>query len=125
MLAQGGAGWLLSCNLQRITRAQDRLHYCGSRVGGAEHRRAAPEPLAAAIAAALPGLWGYVGVDLVDGVDGPMVVDVNPRLTTSYVGLADSLSGNPAGWVLGLRDRDLGVLRRPLAPRAIEVRVPR
>ena len=35
-----------------------------------------------------PGLRGYVGVDLVLAEDKPFVVDVNPRLTTSYVGLS-------------------------------------
>jgi predicted ATP-grasp superfamily ATP-dependent carboligase len=36
-----------------------------------------------------PGLSGYVGVDLVLANDGqPFVIDVNPRLTTSYVGLS-------------------------------------
>ena len=35
----------------------------------------------------ISGLRGYVGVDLVLTQDKPFVVDVNPRLTTSYVGL--------------------------------------
>jgi len=34
------------------------------------------------------GLRGYVGVDLVLAEDKPFVLDVNPRLTTSYVGLS-------------------------------------
>jgi predicted ATP-grasp superfamily ATP-dependent carboligase len=40
---------------------------------------------------AVPGLLGYVGVDLVLGeaADGgeDVVIEINPRLTTSYVGL--------------------------------------
>jgi tyramine---L-glutamate ligase len=35
---------------------------------------------------AVPGLRGYVGVDLVLG-DEDQVIEINPRLTTSYVGL--------------------------------------
>ncbi len=35
----------------------------------------------------LHGLFGYVGVDFVLTAEGPVVVEVNPRLTTSYVGL--------------------------------------
>jgi len=34
------------------------------------------------------GLKGYVGVDLILTEKGPVVVDVNPRLTTSFVGLS-------------------------------------
>jgi biotin carboxylase len=44
--------------------------------------------LAEKVAGSLAGLRGYVGVDLVLAGDKPFVVDVNPRLTTSYVGLS-------------------------------------
>ena len=47
--------------------------------------------LALAAVAAMPGTTGYVGVDLILGEnpDGSqdVVVEINPRLTTSYVGL--------------------------------------
>lgn len=33
------------------------------------------------------GLKGYVGVDMVLAKEGPVVIEVNPRLTTSYIGL--------------------------------------
>jgi predicted ATP-grasp superfamily ATP-dependent carboligase len=36
---------------------------------------------------AVPGLRGYVGVDLVLGDDGDFAIEINPRLTTSYLGL--------------------------------------
>ncbi len=42
------------------------------------------------------GLLGYVGVDLVLAQDMPYVVDVNPRLTTSYVGLRKVVNFNLA-----------------------------
>ena len=36
----------------------------------------------------MPGLLGYVGVDVVLGNDGrDWAIEINPRLTTSYVGL--------------------------------------
>jgi predicted ATP-grasp superfamily ATP-dependent carboligase len=34
------------------------------------------------------GLKGYVGVDFILTEEGPVVVDVNPRLTTSFIGLS-------------------------------------
>ena len=43
--------------------------------------------LAEKVVEAVTGLRGYVGVDLVLTQDEVFVVDVNPRLTTSYVGL--------------------------------------
>jgi predicted ATP-grasp superfamily ATP-dependent carboligase len=41
-------------------------------------------------------LRGYVGVDFVLNEDEPVVVEVNPRLTTSYVGLRRVVNFNPA-----------------------------
>ena len=49
------------------------------------------QSLAQGIVAAIPGLGGYFGVDLILTGDGPSVVDVNPRLTTSYAGLRAGL----------------------------------
>ena len=43
-----------------------------------------------------PGLRGMVGVDLVLGDEKTFVVDVNPRLTTSYVGLCRVATFNVA-----------------------------
>jgi tyramine---L-glutamate ligase len=125
LLMQDGACWLLSCNVQHVRCAGGVFAYRGGIIGGAEARRPALENLAARVAAALPGLWGYVGVDVVDGPDGPVVIEINPRLTTSYVGLAESLGLNPAGLVLSLREQTLRALIRPLAPRPVDVAVPR
>jgi predicted ATP-grasp superfamily ATP-dependent carboligase len=119
LLAQEGQAWLLACNRQRIENDGDALHYRGGIVGGAEALRHRLEPIAARVAEALPGLWGYVGIDLIDGPDGPVVIEVNPRLTTSYVALGASLGLNPAALVLALRERRLPELIRPLAPRPV------
>jgi len=45
---------------------------------------------------AVGGLRGYVGVDMILSEEGPVVVEVNPRLTTSYVGLRKAVNFNPA-----------------------------
>jgi predicted ATP-grasp superfamily ATP-dependent carboligase len=123
LLAQDGEAWLLSCNRQDVTVIDGRFCYRGGMVGGAEARRAALAPLAARIAAALPDLWGYVGVDVIDGPEGPVVLEINPRLTTSYIGLAESIGINPAALVLALREHRLADLVRPLAPRPVPITV--
>jgi len=114
LLCRDGRAWLLSCNRQEIAIDDGAFRFCGSLVGGLESRRPRYEPIAAAVAAAMPGLWGYVGIDLVDGDAGPLVLEVNPRLTTSYVGLGRAIGLNPAGLVLDLIEHDLGAIVRPL-----------
>ena len=121
---QDGACWLLSCNVQHVGCDGGVFAYRGSTVAGAEARRSHLEPLVVRIAAALPGLWGHVGIDVIDGPAGPVVIEINPRLTTSYVGLAESIGLNPAAVVLALREQPLGALIRPLAARPVDVFVP-
>lgn len=95
LLCAGGRMRLLACNRQLVReRSCGRLVFEGVEVGGAEARRDALEPLARAVAAAMPGLFGPVGVDIVDGEAGPVVVEVNARITTAWPGLAAAL-GRP------------------------------
>jgi predicted ATP-grasp superfamily ATP-dependent carboligase len=62
--------------------------------------------LASRAVACVPGLLGYVGVDLVlgDAGDGShdFAVEVNPRLTTSYIGLRALAAANVAQAMLGV-----------------------
>ena len=77
-------------------------------LGGAIIREAALACRAVALAAraldALPAAYGYVGVDVVlgDASDGSedVVIEVNPRLTTSYVGLRAAVEENLAQAIL-------------------------
>lgn len=115
LLCRDGEAVLLSCNRQAVSCEGGTFRYGGGVVGGMEERRAAFQPVAAAVAGAMPGLWGYAGVDLIDGQDGPVVVEVNPRLTTSYAGLRDAIGGNPAALVMGL----LADAPMPAAPAAV------
>jgi predicted ATP-grasp superfamily ATP-dependent carboligase len=101
MLVGGnGRARLLSCNRQRIRRLEDHFRSDGVEAAVLADRAAAWEPLAQRVADALPGLRGYVGVDLIDGPNGPVILEVNPRLTASYIGLSRRLEVNVAGLVL-------------------------
>ena len=57
---------------------------------------------------ALPGLRGYVGVDVVLTDSEAVVIEVNPRLTTSYLGVRAALDRNVAGLVLAACGGRLG-----------------
>lgn len=122
-VARDGAVRVITCNRQHITIEDGCFRYRGGIVGGLEARRRAFEPVAAAIAETIPGLWGYVGVDLIESSDGPLVVDVNPRLTTSYAGLAAAVGGNPAGMVLALlaKEPELSAAPEAVSPVVVDV----
>ena len=72
-----------------------RFHYLGGEraldVDDTPYRTLAREAINA-----VPGLAGYFGLDLLwpEGEDRPVVVEINPRLTTSYVGLRTLCEGN-------------------------------
>lgn len=63
----------------------------------------ARQQFASLINASLGGqLRGYVGFDFILPIDGPpQLLDINPRLTTSYVGYRRSFEGNLAACLIG------------------------
>ncbi|KAA0687869.1 ATP-grasp domain-containing protein [Azospirillum brasilense] len=112
MLCRDGRAWPLAANRQTVSLSGDRFSYSGGIVGG---MALSPDlsDLARGVAAALPGLFGCVGVDVIIGTDGPTIIEVNPRLTTSYVGLWRATGLNVAAAVLDLA-RDPPVPPQPV-----------
>lgn len=43
----------------------------------------------------LPGLWGFVGIDLLDTDKGLLIVEINPRVTSSYPAISATTGLNP------------------------------
>lgn len=85
-----------------------RFHYRGGRIPLPPDLAARAQQLAARAVAAVPGLRGYVGVDVVLGPDpegsGDVVIEINPRLTTSYVGLRALARCNLAAAMLAVQE---------------------
>lgn len=116
LLCGGGRAELLSINRQRIVaRAGAPVAYEGVDIRAMPVDSPAGRRLAGVaqrIAGAIPGLAGYVGVDLVwrtpaapgdrnnHDAGGAVVIEINPRLTCAYVGLSAALGRNLAGEIL-------------------------
>lgn len=82
------------------------FHYEGGKLPLPPHRAERAIRLGHRAITAVPGLLGYVGVDLIlgDKDDGSedFAIEINPRMTTSYVGLRAATAENLAGAMLNL-----------------------
>lgn len=123
LLCCDGAARLLARNLERVAVRDNRFYFLGSTVNGLNDADGALERLAQQVAAALPTLWGYVGVDIILSERGAVVLDVNPRLTAAYAGLRTSIGCNPAGLVIDLLRGPAAMPAEPAERRAVSVDV--
>lgn len=100
-----GRARLLALNHQQVDLDPDgRLAYGGVRplATSADHPRwAAAAALVQQVAACVPGLRGFWGLDVVwHAQAGAVVIELNPRLTCAYVGLSARCGQNLAGLLL-------------------------
>jgi len=100
-LFKQGIGWLLCANLQQFNIINQQYHLSKIIVNHysdlSEYRN-----LVDNIAHALPELWGYAGIDLIETPEQRFVLEINPRLTTSFVGINAALGINVAESILQL-----------------------
>ena len=95
-----GRARVLSCNAQIIEINQHTLSFKGVIVNGMREYWQVFELMANQVASAFLGLAGYVGIDVIVNENTIFVVEINPRLTTSYVGLHEATSQNPAKLII-------------------------
>lgn len=103
-LFKQGRGWLVCANLQRFELINQQYHLADIVVNH-HSDSGAYQQLIDKIASSLPGLWGYVGIDLIEN-EQVWVLEINPRLTTSFVGIYNALGINIAETVLQLLHGD-------------------
>jgi tyramine---L-glutamate ligase len=101
LLCRPGHAELLCVNRQQISvDAQGNVSFEGVALDRNAHRGLF-EPIARDVARAMPGLRGFVGIDIVwHEARGPVVIEVNPRVTCAYVGLSAALGRNLAAELL-------------------------
>ena len=102
LLCGNNAVFLLGCNDQRVAVSDNQFHYMGSTVNSVDDGDGELLRLAGRVIAAIPGLWGYVGIDLIITEQGPVVLGVNPRMTMSHAGLHASIGANPASMLFDM-----------------------
>jgi predicted ATP-grasp superfamily ATP-dependent carboligase len=104
-LFKQGRAWLLCVNLQHfeIIDKQYRLQAITVNENPKWHLY---QPIADSVARAFPDLWGYAGIDLIETADAILVLEINPRLTTSVAGIRAATGINLARQVLCLVDAE-------------------
>ncbi|HEV8311661.1 MAG TPA: ATP-grasp domain-containing protein [Burkholderiaceae bacterium] len=96
LLCHAGRTELISINRQCIqVNGNGILSYEGVQINAIamdDPRAAVLRDTAQRVARAIPGLRGFAGVDIVWHPScGPVVIEVNPRVTCAYVGLSEAL----------------------------------
>lgn len=90
---------------EQFLSADGRFQYLGGRIPAEISSAIAAEvcELALAVCQSIEGLAGYIGLDLILTDEGDIrVVEVNPRLTTSYIGYRQLYNGIlPQEWLTG------------------------
>ncbi|MBL1321677.1 MAG: ATP-grasp domain-containing protein [Methylophaga sp.] len=117
---------VLAINEQHIKMKNDQLFFAGSTVNGVSENQlnfSDASELATQVHQAITGLWGFVGIDLIVSKNAILVIDINPRLTSSYVGLANSLTHNPTELLFSMMEHNKLPLTTPLQRRPVEVRL--
>jgi tyramine---L-glutamate ligase len=104
-LFKQGRGWLICANRQHFELKDKQYRLTGITVNFTTNLSQYLS-LVDAIANALPDLWGYVGIDLIQTDQQIYVLEINPRLTTSYAGISRALGINCANAVLELLNGD-------------------
>lgn len=105
-----GQGWVLCVN-EQVLSVQDRnFKLLGCKVNSFP---VTPEiqQLVIKVAQAIPGLHGYVGIDFIQTQDEieNWIVEINPRLTSSYVGIYQALGLNIVRLVLAMGQQVLDI----------------
>ncbi|MEM2429248.1 MAG: ATP-grasp domain-containing protein [Nitrososphaerales archaeon] len=97
----------LTLNLQKIDcNNYGNLRYIGGTIPFIHEYSDSALKISERVAKLFPNLKGYVGIDLILSPNGPVVMELNPRLTVSYVGLRFVGSENPASLILKSIMRD-------------------
>ena len=102
-----GSAKVLSCNKQLVSIENNLFSFGGILINGLQAFWHEFEQIANKVAETFSGLSGYVGIDVIVNTSAMphqiLVVEVNPRLTTSFVGLKEATSINIAELCMNIK----------------------
>lgn len=119
-LFKNGRGWLVCANRQHFDLIDKQYHLIGITVNFTSNT-ARYLDLVNAVAKAMPGLWGYAGIDLIETVGQLLILEINPRVTTSYAGIYAALGINCARAVVELLTDD--PVLKPIRNQRVNIKI--
>ena len=102
LISTGKQATAISLNRQNITLSSSEASstYDGGEVPLQSSLKKEAVSAAKQLVESFEYLRGYIGVDFILTEEDPVVIEVNPRLTTSYIGLREVIKINPAQAIL-------------------------
>ncbi len=87
-LFKNGKAWLICCNRQQVVVKQNKFVLEACEVNISTKNSEIYQRLVDRVAQSIVGLWGYVGIDIIQPeFEMPLILEINPRLTTSFAGI--------------------------------------
>ena len=98
-----GKAYLICCNEQHMKIEKQQFELLACTVNVQTKNSQIYQKLCQQIAGVIPELFGYVGIDFIQTEsDKILILEINPRLTSSYAGIRKALGINVAELVLGM-----------------------
>jgi len=99
-----GQAYLLCCNEQQMDIMDQQFVLRACTVNVRSEKEAQHRMLCQKIAVAMPLLFGYIGIDLIETQLGELLVlEINPRLTSSFAGIKAAIGVNVAQQVFTMQ----------------------
>lgn len=99
-----GQAYLLCCNEQQMDIMDQQFVLRACSVNVCSEKEVQHRILCQKIAVAMPLLFGYIGIDLIETQQGELLVlEINPRLTSSFAGIKAAIGVNVAQQVFTMQ----------------------
>lgn len=108
-----GQAYFICCNEQHISHCQGKFELVACLINVQDDKTSIYQALCQQIVEAIPSLFGYIGIDFIYTDSGEsLILEINPRLTSSYAGIKEAVGLNIAEIVLGMLNQQQPDIRK-------------
>jgi predicted ATP-grasp superfamily ATP-dependent carboligase len=106
-LFKEGKAELICCNRQQVSIKNGMFTLDVCEVNISTNKTMVYQTLIDDVVQSIAGLWGYVGIDIIEPkFSSPIILEINARLTTSYVGIYPATGFNIGRAVIDMLERE-------------------